>query len=88
MNAVALYFSDHAMDFYESADDYCSHSNDNNPASHQAGLKIPFVVYTTARYRDANPLVVQQLEEMAAKPYYVEHLPDLILQLTGYKVKH
>ena len=86
-NAVGLYFSDHGMDFYESDDDYCSHSNDNNLASYQAGLKIPLVVYTTDTYRTAHSVVMQQIEKMAAKPYHVENLPGLVLQLTGYEVK-
>ena len=87
-NAVALYSSDHGMDFYESDEDYCSHSNDNNPVSYQAGLKIPFMIYTTECYRTANPVVMQQLGEIADKTYPIENLPDLILLLTGYQVKH
>lgn len=86
-NAVGIYFSDHGVDFYESADDYCSHANDNNPTSHQAGLKTPFVIYTTEGYRGINPIVMQKLEEMAAKPYRLENLPELVFQVIGYQPK-
>lgn len=85
-NAIAFYFSDHGMDFYESAPDYCSHANNNNQASVKAGLQIPFVIYTTASYRTAHPDVLKVLHKMSARPYYTEHLMDLVLRVTGYQV--
>ena len=85
-NAVGIYFSDHGMDFYESAEDYCSHANDNNPVSFQAGLRTPFMVYTTASYRAANSDVMIQLRQLASQPYQIEQLPTLVLQIIGYKV--
>ena len=85
-NAVGIYFSDHGMDFYESAEDYCSHAKDNDPISYQAGLKTPFTVYATASYRAANPDVMIQLRQLASKSYHIEQLPALVLQIIGYKV--
>jgi heptose-I-phosphate ethanolaminephosphotransferase len=85
-NAVGIYFSDHGMDFYESAEDYCSHAKDNDPISYQAGLKTPFMVYATASYRAANPDVMIQLRQLASKSYHIEQLPALVLQIIGYKV--
>lgn len=85
-NAIAFYFSDHGMDFYESAPDYCSHANNNDPASVKAGLQIPFVIYTTASYRTAHPEVMAILQKMSASPYNTEHLMDLVLRVAGYQV--
>jgi heptose-I-phosphate ethanolaminephosphotransferase len=85
-NAVGIYFSDHGMDFYESGEDYCSHAKDNDPVSYQAGLKTPFMVYTTASYRAANPDVMIQLKDLASKSYQIEQFPTLVLQIIGYKV--
>ena len=74
------------MDFYESAEDYCSHAKDNDPISYQAGLKTPFMVYATASCRAANPDVMIQLRQLASKSYHIEQLPALVLQIIGYKV--
>lgn len=86
-NAIAFYFSDHGMDFYESASDYCSHANNNNSASVKAGLQIPFVVYTTPNYRADHPEVMTTLQKMSVSPYNTENLIDLVLDVTGYQVE-
>ncbi|MBO4719841.1 MAG: phosphoethanolamine transferase [Prevotella sp.] len=85
-NAIAVYFPDHGLDFYESSPDYCSHANTSKQASVEAALKIPFVIYTTESYRSTHPAVMSQLQQMSQRPFNTEDLPDLLLSVAGYQV--
>lgn len=82
--AVGVYFSDHGLDFYESDLDYCSHANDHDATSVEAGLKIPMMVYATEQWKTANPAQIDELRQVAAHPFNTEQLPQLILQIVGY----
>lgn len=86
--AAGIYFSDHGLDFYESAPDYCSHANTSNAVSVAAGLRIPMVVYMPLPYRRQQPAVVRSVETTAAEHYNTEQLPSLLEQLTGYSVHY
>ena len=85
-NAIAIYFPDHGLDFYESSPDYCSHANTSKQASIEAALKIPFVIYTTESFRSTHPDVMSQLEQAAQRPFNTEDLPELLLSIAGYQV--
>ena len=84
-NAVAIYFSDHGQDFYDSAPDYCSHSNDNNPVSYNAGIQIPLFIYMTDEYRATHPDIVEKLKAMSTKPFNTTNMMSLLLYLIGYE---
>lgn len=49
--ALVFYFSDHAIDAYESSDNYMAHAKENIPLSVEAGKNIPFMIYTSSKYR-------------------------------------
>lgn len=86
-NAVAVYFPDHGQDFYVSAPDYCSHSNDSNPVSYQAGIQIPMVVYMSDKYRATHADVERKLRDMSRKPFNTTNMLMLVLYLTGYSTR-
>lgn len=85
-NGVAIYFSDHGQDFYRSADDYCSHANDNNSISYAAGIEVPMMVYMTPKYMESHPKMVKKLSEMVKKRYNTQDLIYLVAELAGYKL--
>ena len=86
-NAVAVYFSDHGMDFYESAPDYCSHANNSNPTSVHSGLMIPFFLYTTENYLMVHSTFIDRARQTASKTFCTDNLPFLILDAIGYRVE-
>ncbi len=85
--AVGVYFSDHGLDFYVSADDYCSHANNNDSISVKAGLQIPLMIYSTTSYQTTHATTMKELEQQANLPYNTENLPYLIYDLIGYQPK-
>lgn len=49
--AIAFYFSDHALDVFESSDNYCGHSILGNNASVYYGKQIPYMVYMSEQFK-------------------------------------
>jgi heptose-I-phosphate ethanolaminephosphotransferase len=81
--AIVFFFPDHALDIYDSDPSYVGHTRPTNPQSVQAGLQIPFLVYTTASYRehflDKNARLIKSVD----KPYNTEDLVYTIMDLAN-----
>ena len=78
--AIIIYLSDHALDFYESGDDYCAHAVISNPLSVEFARRIPMFIYVTELFRSNYPNICNDLEKQSFLPYYTE---DLIYTLTS-----
>jgi heptose-I-phosphate ethanolaminephosphotransferase len=52
---LALYFSDHGQDLFESSDDYYGHALKGNHMSEFAATQIPFVAYMSPKYQENFP---------------------------------
>lgn len=66
---LALYFSDHGQDVFESSDDYYGHALKGNHMSEFAATQIPFVAYMSPKYQENFPdetnwLKLKKSEEM------------------------
>lgn len=81
--AVIFYFSDHAIDVYESSDDYIGHAKANNPASVDAGHKIPFMIYTSPLYKEKFPLETEQIKQCVKQPFRTDDIIYTIMDLVG-----
>lgn len=59
-DAMIIYFSDHALDIYQSDDYYCGHARQNNQ-SMEAGKDIPFFIYMTKECQVRHPNIYRKV---------------------------
>lgn len=83
--AVIVYFSDHGLDIYQSANDFCAHGNALNPKSKAAAEAIPFMVYASQQYRQRFPATVAKLESTTNRSFTTDYLIYTIMDLVGVK---
>ena len=57
---MIIYFSDHALDIYQSDDYYCGHARQNNQ-SMEAGKDIPFFIYMTKECQVRHPDIYRKV---------------------------
>lgn len=81
--AIVFFFPDHALDIYDSDPSYVGHTRPTNPQSVQAGLQIPFLVYTTASYREHFPDKNARLIKSVDKPYNTEDILYTIMDVAN-----
>lgn len=81
--AIVFFFPDHALDIFDSDPNYAGHARPSNPQSVQAGLQIPFMVYTTESYRkhfsDKNARLIKAVN----KPYNTEDIIYTIMDVAN-----
>jgi glucan phosphoethanolaminetransferase (alkaline phosphatase superfamily) len=82
-DAVILYFSDHALDIYDTSDDYCGHAIEGDKKSNYYGRQIPFLIYTSAEFRQKHSDLTQLIENATDKQINTTDLPYIIMQLMG-----
>jgi heptose-I-phosphate ethanolaminephosphotransferase len=82
-DAVVFYFSDHAMDIYDSSPTYVGHARTNDPKSVHAGTQIPFMIYTSPAFRALHPVQTALIEQSVGKPLNTTVLPYMVMQLMG-----
>ena len=85
--AIAFYFSDHAIDVFESSDEYIGHANMTNPKSIEAGSKIPFMIYTSPLFKQNFPKETQQIKQCAEQPFRTDKMIYTIMDIVGIEFK-
>ncbi len=82
---VVIYLSDHGQDMFRSAPDYFMHGKENDPASYQYGIEIPFMVYLSPAYQARHPQIVELLRNCQNNPkkWNSDYLPYMIMDLIG-----
>ena len=86
--SIVFYFSDHSLDIYDSADDYCSHANPNDSVSKEAGSNIPFMVYFSESYKSNFPKHIDSLKENINKTYCTDNIIYTIMDIMGVKFEN
>ena len=83
--AVVFYFSDHAIDVFQSCDDYIGHASipggvrDNNIY----GRLIPFMVYTTPKFKERFPQVEERIKRAVGVSYRTDSIMYTIMDVAG-----
>ena len=80
-NAIVIYMPDHGEEVYD-LKNFNGHSDDNPTKSM---LEIPFVIYTTEKFKQKYPLVDAQIRASVDKKYMTDDLIHTILDITGIK---
>lgn len=83
--AVIVYFSDHGLDVYQSANDFCAHGNAQSPKSKAAAEAIPFMVYASPQYSLRFPATIAKLKIATNRPFTTDHLIYTVMDLVGVK---
>ena len=80
---IAFYFSDHAIDAYESSDDYIAHAKVTVPKSVEAGTKIPFMIYTSPLYQQNFANEMKQIKQSLKQPFRTDDMIYTIMDIIG-----
>lgn len=80
-NAIIIYMPDHGEEVYD-VKNFKGHSDDNPT---KTMLEIPFVIYTTEKFKQEYPDVDKQLSSAVDRKYMTDDLIHTILDITGIK---
>lgn len=83
-DACIVYFPDHALDLFESDDNYFGHAN-GTTVSQNVAKQIPFMVYLSKSFIENDSSVVQRVKSSVDKPFSTQDIIYTITDLSGYK---
>ena len=86
-DAVVLYFSDHAIDVFESTNDYIGHAIENNKKSVEFGSAIPFMIYTSPEFIRKYPEKVEMIRLSANSAFRTDDVMYSVMDLIGITIK-
>jgi heptose-I-phosphate ethanolaminephosphotransferase len=82
-DAVVLYFSDHAIDIFEGDPNFCGHAMPGNKKSEQVSKLIPFMIYTSPKFRENHKDLTSMIEQSVDIDFNTTDLPYMVMQLLG-----
>lgn len=85
-DAIVIYFPDHALDIYESDENYVGHAQ-STERSLYFGKQIPFMVYTPQLFQEKHSTIVNRLNDKKEKKFCTEDVLYFIMDIAGYKFK-
>lgn len=85
--AIVFYFSDHAIDVYESTEDYIGHARSTDPKSVEAGSKIPFMIYTSPLYQQNFSEETRKIKQCIEQPFRTDDMIYTIMDIIGIEFK-
>lgn len=85
--AIILYFSDHGQDIYFSDNEYCGHGITANAKSDSIGRDIPFMIYTSPKFKNKFPSLIERIQNSTNKKFNIEDIIYTLIDISGYKFK-
>ena len=85
--SLIFYFSDHGLDVFNSAQDYCGHPR-NNKISEFYGKQIPFWIYTSEIYKKNNPQKIETISNSINRPFNTTHFIYSLMDLIEINFKN
>lgn len=82
---IIIYFSDHALDFYQTSNDYCEHAKASPPISESYGKAIPFMVYASREYQRNFPEMMRKIKLCGDKKFSTDNLIYTVMDIIGVK---
>lgn len=82
--AIVVYLSDHGEEVYDYRD-YMGRSLKPiiTPERAKYQFEVPFMIWMSDKYKENHPEVVAQVERSVDRPYMIDDLPHLMLDLAG-----
>lgn len=83
-DAIVIFFSDHGEEIYDYRD-YMGRSHEPIITSDMAKcvFEVPFFIWVSDKYKQAHPDIVGRIENSINKPYVIDDVPHLLLDLAG-----
>lgn len=85
--SIIIYFSDHAIDIYQTDVNYCGHAIQNNKQSERIGTDIPFIIYMSPQYRANFPQKTNSILSNINQDFNTTNLIYTIMDIAGYKFR-
>lgn len=83
-DAIVIYLSDHGEEVYDYRDHMGrSHEPIITPERAKYQFEVPFMIWMSDKYKENHPDVVAQVERSIDRPYMIDDLPHLMLDLAG-----
>lgn len=83
-DAIVVYMSDHGEEVYDYRDHMGrSHEPIVTPERAKYQFEVPFMIWMSDKYKENHPDVVAQVERSVDRPYMIDDLPHLMLDLAG-----
>ena len=83
-DAVVFYFSDHALDIFDTDPDYFGHARQTE-ASQKQGRIIPFIVYVSPLFQELHSEKVERIKASVNKPFCTDKFIYAVMDVTGYR---
>lgn len=80
---LIFYFSDHALDIFDSREDYNGHGRYNDIKSFEAGSNIPFMVYVSPKYQARFPDDCERIRNAVNKKFRTDNMIYTIMDVIG-----
>ena len=80
---LALYFSDHGQDLFDSSEEYFGHARLGNSLSEAAAVQIPFFVYMSRKYQENFPNETEWLKTIRTERFNTENTIGFLSELLG-----
>lgn len=84
-NAVIIYLSDHGEEIYDYQDQMGRVKGELTPQRVKYQYDVPFIVWTSDRYRNTHSTLISDLEHAKDRPLMTDNAYQLILRLAGVR---
>lgn len=81
--AIVFYFSDHAIDVYQSSEEYIGHALLTNTKSIEVGTSIPFMIFTSPLFKKKFSAEMELIKEYTQQPFRTDDMIPTIMDLIG-----
>lgn len=86
--AIILYFPDHGIDLFETSQNYYGHARATDSLSVKAGTNIPFMIYTTPKYKIKFKDKIESIQQNIHRKYRTDDIIYTIMDIIGINFKN
>ena len=83
-DAVVFYFSDHALDIFDTDSNYFGHAK-MNEKSQTVGKQIPFIIYITPIFQENHAVMVERMKSAVNSPFNTDKLIYAVMDIANYR---
>lgn len=80
---IVFYISDHALDIFDSSDDYVGHARSSIAQSVKAGENIPFLIYVSPKFEKKFAQKTKKIKESRLRAFSTDNLMYAIMDVIG-----
>lgn len=85
---VIVFVSDHGENVYDDGHTPGRVHNDFSKAMIESQYEVPMWIWYSSRYAQLHPEMVEIINRASHRPFQIDDIPHLILELTGIKSKY